>query len=163
MIELLFKELVRGIAAERGLTVSNVAGTIEFSSGKAEEISITFRVCDTWEVGIETNADNFDCDVRRELMSYFSVDNTMYEDIAMAHLHGIAFDECRNGVRLYCEFNKFDTELDTEMLDNGEIFYVFNNFNVNRYMEVYEKMREQMEEDDDIRRHTEWSLIQQFA
>jgi hypothetical protein len=159
-ITLDFESILTKMAKERGLTISNVTGTLEFKGANMTCVKVTFDIYGTWlDKTIEClNELTFEDDAKKMFESYFHVPESLYRDIALAHMDGRDFDECHDGVHVFAEAGEFE-ELSTDRHIAGEgCEDIHNDFDECVLRMVYDRLVAEQEAADAARFETELQL-----
>ena len=162
-INLDFKKIIDQQAAKRGLSATDVKIAFTYMdeilymrlvmSVFGEEQSDKFCMDDfTFEEAVNFILDRF-----------FVVSDDLYEAIAEEHLEGVDFDKYIDGVRIEAYEDGRHTYMITSRSwkDGWKTFkYVdlTNNFDVDKYWSIRERVRDKREEADRIRFETESNL-----
>ena len=120
-------------------------GSFDFGGGFMSEFDCIGNVGELREA--------IDIDFRK--LKYFKVTDDMYSDIADCHLSGEDFDKEIDGYIVYVRDRGDNTEMSVAKDDDDDIP---NTFDVCKYIDVIESIKEQREEEDESRRYTEMML-----
>jgi hypothetical protein len=158
-IKLNFEEILHRLAAERGLTVSDIKGTIDFKGTDVCMMNVNVWICNLRKERVDCYCEtDFEKAATQVFDRYFHVSTGMYHDIAQAHINGRDFDTFISGVHIFAEAGHF-AELYTDRHLEGEGWEdLANDYDENTLRDVYDRLIAEQEAADAARRETELQL-----
>ena len=164
-INLKFAEVIETMAKERGLTISEIKGKLSFAGNDVNDLKLSFYVdgCDHIEEIEAYDELYLEKDIAAALdrcklyIEGFKVTRLLYEDVARHHLESSqSFKKTIDGgVQVYVEFDKLNTWMDTGVRTSEGCLGVKNDFDAYDFMTVYEEVRDRLDDENRIRRHSE--------
>ena len=147
-----FRTYISDLAAQRELPVTDVKITFNYEDGCDCIVTLSIKIWGEEEKDKFHFSDFTIRDMAEELFDrYFNVTEGLYEDIAACHLEGVSvYKRNRNGVLISVLFEGSNTWMSTSRTakpyGSPVTEIITNNFDVYKYFEVRERVRDEREE-----------------